>query len=501
MAPAAAPLEQGRARRQSGLLRLALLGVDLAALVAAVVMVGPIREAFQGLFPLPPDWDTRHVAASLITVPVMLVVFWLQGRYDLENSLVGPREYGQIVHAVGAGVILAMALSFFTGDRPLVSRSWLVLTWVLTILFVSLARFLARRAVHWLHRCGVLHTRVIVVGASALGVALAEQFRAARSEGIDVVGFIDEYLPLGQRIEGVPVVGRPIDLIGGLDPNLADEYILVPQALPHQRLEEISRHVTSRGGPVVRMAVSSTDLLTHGFVVAERSNIPLLTLRRARLNGMDWLLKRAVDIGLATIALFVLAPIAAAKILRRGVTGRHSLWSRQMVSTTGGSVTVLRLLSPDVATWPPLRGAPALLAVIGGSLSLVGPRPRLWEPGGLASAPVPLTAIAPGLTGPWRLAGPDTTLEEQDLADLTYVRNYSIWEDLRILWRTARCLLHAGSVDKGLGRWRTEATWHSTGDAWYTPIDGRIPLTMPGAPQVGSARTHTTETRWGARSR
>jgi lipopolysaccharide/colanic/teichoic acid biosynthesis glycosyltransferase len=412
----------------------------------------------------------------MITVPIMLVVFWLQGRFDLENSLVGPREYGQIVHAVGSGVLLAIGLSYFTSDRPLVSRSWLVLTWALAIICVSMARFITRRTVHWLRRRGSLHTRVVIVGTSALGVALADQFRAARSEGIDVVGFIDEYIPRGQSIAGVPVVGRPIDLIDGFDPSLADEYILVPQALPHQRLEEISRHVATRGGPVVRMAVSSTDLLTHGFVVAERSNIPLLTLRRARLTGMDFLLKRALDVSVATIALLVLVPLAAGLVIWRMLAGQHPCWSRQAIWTTGGGVTWLRLLTPDVATWPPLRGAPALPAVIVGRLSLVGPRPRLWEPGEAASPPVSLTAIAPGLTGPWRLARAGTTPEEQDLADLTYVRNYSIWEDFRILWRTTLRLMHARPVDGGIRRWYPDIELRLSGDERLMPTDDRIPL-------------------------
>jgi lipopolysaccharide/colanic/teichoic acid biosynthesis glycosyltransferase len=491
---------QGRLRHRAGTIRLALFGIDLVALVAAVAMVSPVREAFQDMLPLPPDWDERHVAASFITVPVMLLVFWLQGRYELENSLVGPREYGRIAHAVGTGVILAMGLSFFTSDRPLVSRSWLMLTWVLAILFVSAARFLARRTMHWLHRRGLLHTRVIIVGASALGVALAEQFRAARSEGIDVVGFIDEYVPLGHSVNGVAIVGRPIDLVDGLDPSLADEYILVPQALPHQRLEEISRHVASRDGPVVRMAVSSLDLLTHGFVVAERSNIPLLTLGRPRLTGMDVLLKRAVDVSLASLALLVLAPLAVACMAVRSLAGRRPLALRHLISTAGGSMTAIWLLSPEVATWPPIRGTLALPAVIRGTLSLVGPRPKVWAPGRSALAPASSTAIAPGLTGPWRLAGPDTTLEEQDLADLTYVRNYSIWEDFRILWRTAVCLMRPRSDDGGIRRWHPEAA-QLLDDARTRSTDERVSLTLPGDSTARIGATSATEAQIGSRRR
>jgi hypothetical protein len=39
-------------------------------------------------------------------------------------------------------------------------------------------------------------------------------------------------------------------------------------------------------------------------------------------------------------------------------------------------------------------------------------------------------------------------MEDQMVQDLAYVRNYSIWEDLRILWRS----IQPGAL---LGRWET----------------------------------------------
>jgi lipopolysaccharide/colanic/teichoic acid biosynthesis glycosyltransferase len=391
----------------------------------------------------------------------MVLVFWSHGRYDLENCLVGHREYAQIAHAVGYGVILAMGLSYFAHDQLLVSRSWLVLMWVFSILLVAAGRFMARRAVFLLHRQGFLRTRVIIVGASAVGVGLAEQFRGATGDGIDVVGFVDEFLPLGHLVVGVPVIGRPVDLVRGLDPTLADEYILVAQAIPHERLQEIFRRAVSTRGPVVRMAVSSMDVLTHGLVIAERSNVPLLTLQRAKLVGMDRFLKRLVDVVLACLGLVILLPIAAFLLLRSAYIGRGPLWTRERIWTAGGRVATVTLFSPDIVPWLPLRGAPALLSVLKGDIGLVGPRPRRWQPDQSESASPTLTMIAPGLTGPWRLAGPHTGMEEQDLADLTYVRSYSIWEDLRILWHTACRLSPRCQRDERLGRWHRTIDTHA----------------------------------------
>jgi lipopolysaccharide/colanic/teichoic acid biosynthesis glycosyltransferase len=172
-------------------------------------------------------------------------------------------------------------------------------------------------------------------------------------------------------------------------------------------------------------------------------------------------LKRVVDILLSSLGLVFLLPVVAVVLLLHVRAGRRSLWVRERICTAGGRVATVMLLRPDVVAWLPLRGAPALLAVLKGDIGLVGPRPRRWKPGQIATASPSLTAIAPGLTGPWRLAGPRTTLEEQALADLTYVRNYSIWEDLRILWHTGGRLLSWRLRGERLGRWYLTTEVHA----------------------------------------
>jgi lipopolysaccharide/colanic/teichoic acid biosynthesis glycosyltransferase len=283
---------------------------------------------------------------------------------------------------------------------------------------------------------------------STLGVTLAEQFRASEGEGIDVLGFLDEYLPLGEQLlAGVSVIGRPGDVLDRRANESIDEYILVPQALPHERLEEITRLMVSRDGPVLRMAVSSRDLLTHGVLVTERSHVPLVTLQRARLSGLDMVLKRALDITAALVAVVVVAPVTLVALAVSYAAGRRPLLTPELIYAPGGGTTRLWLLAQGVSGRLPIRGAPALLAVLIGRLSLVGPRPIPWRSGDLPVESLSVTSLPAGLTGPWRLTGPHASLEDQTLRDLAYVRNYSIWEDLRILLQSVR----PGAL---LGRWQ-----------------------------------------------
>jgi lipopolysaccharide/colanic/teichoic acid biosynthesis glycosyltransferase len=94
--------------------------------------------------------------------------------------------------------------------------------------------------------------------------------------------------------------------------------------------------------------------------------------------------------------------------------------------------------------------------VLRGELSLVGPRPVLFGPGGPPDH-IGLTAVKPGLTGRWRLSGPGASLADQAAQDLRYVHEYSIWEDLRILWVSARRVPRGGATPGPLSRWDVPA--------------------------------------------
>jgi lipopolysaccharide/colanic/teichoic acid biosynthesis glycosyltransferase len=456
-----AAIPRHASRRARRLLQLALMVTDAVLMSGAVGAAGLLRLQLDGVAPVVPLGHVeRHVLASFLIVPALLGLFWLRGLYDLDRILVGTREYAQIVHGVSYGVLLTLTSSFFVGGPPLVSRSWLLLLWGLVIGSVFLGRFVARRVVRHLRRAGRLHTRVVVVGASQAGIQIAEQLRQARNEGIDVIGFLDEYVPLGQELlPGVAVTGRPGDLVrsaterGGTERDEVDEYILVSEALPHERLAQISRLMVTRSRPALRLVVSSVDLLTHGLQVDERGYVPFVTLRRARLGAVETALKYGFDVLVTAFTLAVLMPSCVFVLGRWYFERRGPLMCRYPIYGVGGAKVMLWLLHPNVTTWLPLRGVPALLAVIGGQLSLVGPRPVVWRENSADPPEIWLTAAKPGLTGPWRLLGPSASTTDQATQDLTYVRNYSIWEDVRILWSSIRNL-HLGRLSSPLARWQ-----------------------------------------------
>jgi exopolysaccharide biosynthesis polyprenyl glycosylphosphotransferase len=211
--------------------------------------------------------------------------------------------------------------------------------------------------------------------------------------------------------------------------------------------------------------------------------LPLLAVEQPRFEGWQRMVKTGVDRCLALTALVVLAPvllgIAVAVRMsgpgpvlfrqeRVGINGRSftMLKFRSMVVDADGQVEQLRQgnisdgllfkLREDprvtsVGRWLrrlSLDELPQLLNVVGGSMSLVGPRPPLPREVARYDASVSRRLLVkPGLTGLWQISGrSDLPWEEAVRLDLRYVENWSLALDTKILWKTFAAVLSSSGA-------------------------------------------------------
>jgi exopolysaccharide biosynthesis polyprenyl glycosylphosphotransferase len=87
---------------------------------------------------------------------------------------------------------------------------------------------------------------------------------------------------------------------------------------------------------------------------------------------------------------------------------------------------------------------PQLFNVLGGSMSLVGPRPPLpGEVEAYSDAAKRKFLVRPGMTGLWQVSGrSDLSWDESIRIDVHYVENWSLSMDLMIIWRTFGAIVH-----------------------------------------------------------
>ena len=387
----------------------------------------------------------------LLMIPVLGLIFVAQGLYEPANLLVGAREFAGVFRASTYG-LLAITVITFVLRWPL-SRSWTVVSWGLMTVFVIAVRFGVRRIAAAVRQRGRLTARVVVVGADEDSIALAEQVNQPGS-GMRVVGILDDYIPTGTELPGgLRVVGPSASLLQTTSRLQVQDAIVAPHALPWETLRELMLvSATRANGLRVHLSAGFYDLLTAGVRFSERNHVPLLTLRKARLSAVERVIKGVLDVGLAAILVVALAPLVGLMAVCQWRAGspltidRERVLGRNLVS-----FDLLRFRSSSPFQSDFLRKLPGLLNVLRGQLSLVGPRP-MSEEEAKRQGGMPLTTIQPGLTGPWRQAADPA---EQATLDLYYVRSYSVWLDVAVLYERAmfrlrplakRCLDIAGAV-------------------------------------------------------
>ena len=173
------------------------------------------------------------------------------------------------------------------------------------------------------------------------------------------------------------------------------------------------------------------------------------------------MLKRAFDFVAALMALLLLAPvIAGVALLVRLRLGSPVLFSQPRPGRHGRPFRMYKfrsmnsacdaqgVLLPDAqrltrfGLWlraSSLDELPGLWSVLGGDMSLVGPRPLLIQylPR-YSSRQARRHEVRPGITGWAQVNGRNAiSWEEKFELDVWYVEHQSFWLDLKILWLTA----------------------------------------------------------------
>jgi exopolysaccharide biosynthesis polyprenyl glycosylphosphotransferase len=360
-----------------------------------------------------------------------------------------------------------------------IARGWILVTWILIGLFVTGGRFALRRAVQYLRVRGRFLTAVLIVGANEEGQAIAQQLQSNRKAGIWVAAFVDDVFEPGKEpLPGVPILG-PTHFLDSMVQYLdIHEIIIASTSVPHDKFIEIFQRFGTQNNVTVRLSSGLYELITTGVEVKEIGNVPLMTVNKMRLTGFETVLKRTLDLLISTTGLLLLWPIMTLIAIAIKWDSPGPIFYRRKVIGAGGNpfyAWKFRTMYTDaderLVNNPELRHQfnqnhklkndpritrigkflrrtsldelPQLFNVFVGQMSLVGPRmiteeerPRYGK------FHLNLFTVKPGITGLWQVSGrSDISYEERVMLDMRYIRNYSIWSDLYLLWLTVPAVL------------------------------------------------------------
>ncbi len=401
------------------------------------------------------------LAVSALAIVLVFPVFQL---YQPQRGESVARELGDLVLAWSVVAAIIVAGLFVTKTGESISRVWMA-SWFVAGLAALAATRIATRLVlrHW-RRNGRNLRHIAIVGAGALGARIAETLARESWTGFNVIGYYDDDPSLhGRSVAQKPVLGSPDRLASDVESLGIDQVWLAIPLRAELRMRAIL-DMTRQSAVEVRLVpdIFGFHLLNHSF--SEVAGLPVVSLTASPMAGFARIGKAVEDAVLGSL-LFVLAlPLmlliaACIKATSRGPV----LYRQQRVTENARSFTMLKFRTMPVAAeaasgavWSrhgedratpfgrllrrySLDELPQLLNVLGGDMSLVGPRPERPEFVARFRAEIPgymqKHLVKAGITG-WAqvndLRG-DSDLARRIQYDLYYIDRWSLWFDLRIL--------------------------------------------------------------------
>ncbi len=403
---------------------------------------------------------------------LILSVFYLADTYKPESQIAGLRVPARIIlcNAFVAGV--SAALIYLSGawkQNPFVWRGVLLPSLGIFTILAVMSRLWAAR---WV-RSRAQQTRWLILGAGDSAIKFVKDFLKINPLGRLVVLAEDleniNQLP-NSSINGM---GSLLDLPDWISLSWSGVLVATEVELSDAQLQQLMQ-MRLQGIPVYRLPDYYEGLWYKlpSFLLQDTWFIFNVGFNLIS-SGISWKLKRLVDIIAAFLLLLTLSPLILLTALAIKLDSPGSIFYSQLrtgLNTQTFRVYKFRSMYQDAekrgVQWATKRDPritrvgyllrltridelPQLWNVLLGDMSLIGPRPERPEFDVKLRKAIPYYdvryLVKPGITGWAQVLYPyGASIEdayEKLSYDLYYIKNYSIWLDVAIFFKTIRVVL------------------------------------------------------------
>jgi exopolysaccharide biosynthesis polyprenyl glycosylphosphotransferase len=480
-------------REYDQVLRYSNIVLDLMVTVVSVFLAAFLRDHVVAPYLAPGLVWGKVSPASLFPLTMMLplclvVLLRIQGQYESLRTarvqdITGPVLMASMGTAL-AGMVAAFFLDSSAEPRAGLSRLILVLFAVCAFCLLTAKHILIRALLQRIRVRGYNWRTLVLVGSAADVTTIARQISMSPQWGFRVVATLltDRGRPsIPVDVAGTEIAGavheyrNQSELAHYLHTAPVDEVILVSHTEPLEKLAglfETCEEMGIRTRLTVQFFRNTLARPRMDYIEA----VPLVTWSPAPDASGALLIKHVFDRIAATGFLIVFSPVLLGVALlvkltsnkwsdpilfgqsRCGLNGRlFTMWKfRTMVVNADSLVNKLQgqnemggpvfKIKHDPRITPvgrllrrlSLDELPQLYNVMVGDMSLVGPRPPLprevakydrWQRRRLS--------MKPGITCLWQVSGRNNLpFETWMKLDLEYIDNWSLWLDIKILFRT-----------------------------------------------------------------
>jgi len=324
-----------------------------------------------------------------------------------------------------------------------------------------------------------LSERLLIVGASDLGIAIARYATGRRKLGSRLVGFLSDELEHERSfIEGIPVLGKVHQLEKFVDQFAIDRIVVASKGRKEHFPSEVLLN-QKLNGVAVESGISFYERVSGRVYIRDLQPSYLIFSEGFRTSRFADFEKRVFDLVVSAFGLLLTSPVMLLCAIAIRLDSPGSVFfSQERVGKGGKLFWVLKLRSMyDGAeaecgpVWTQagddrvtrvgrflrktrLDEVPQLWNVLKGEMSLVGPRPERPEFVESLCVRYPYFALReslkPGVTG-WAqiqkgYVNEVEEFEEKLALDIYYMKYRSTAMDLLILWKTAKTMLLMSGV-------------------------------------------------------
>ena len=449
--------------------KAALLLGDVLAFVLAGILAAVLAKAWGDV--QDGHWlvsqDLQRYWAWLCVVVLGLVFFLVRFRHYSDRKPFWT-ELGEVLWVLLVLAVLDLAVIGIARWNS--SRLWWALVWPLAAFCVPLGRGILRAA---MRRMRLWQRPALVVGNGLNAHEAVEALQSEPALGFEVVGYVEAQEALHDDGALLQAWAKTpgVQFVLALEADQSDLREAVLRKLAHWKAEDVNVIPAMRGVPLFGTDISY--FFSH--------EVAMLKLRNNLRYWPARILKRVFDVVVALILLVLLAlPFAyIAWLIRRD--GGPAIFAHKRVGQSGREFACFKfrtmrvdaekqlrlLLASDPAAraeWErefklrndpritrigqflrrtSLDELPQLLNVIRGEMSLVGPRPVINAELERYGDDVDyFLMVRPGMTGLWQVSGRnDVDYDTRVYLDTWYVKNWSMWYDVAILFKTINVVL------------------------------------------------------------
>jgi len=418
----------------------------------------------------PTHWNSEYSFLAALAVLAFYLISEFGGIYRSWRGVPFRMQFFQLLLVWGGVVLTLLFLASVTKTSSNYSRM-VILVWLVSVPAVlSLWRLLLRGLLSHLRAQGYNTRTVAIVGAGELGVRVAQKINHAPWLGLNLLGFFDDRAYQEARLSWDGQIQGDFDDL--VEKARRGEVDLIYIALPLTAQPRIMDLVSRLADTTVSLYLVPDFFVSNLFhgQWTSLAGLPMVSVFDTPFWGVEGWLKRAQDIVLSSLILCVIALpmllIAIAvklsspgpvlfKQLRYGIDGKPiKVWKFRSMRVLENGDKVVQATRNDPRVTPlgaflrrtSLDELPQFINVLMGDMSIVGPRPHAVahneEYRALIKGYMLRHAVKPGITGwaqinGWR--GETDTLDKMEKRvehDLWYIRNWSFWLDLKIVFLT-----------------------------------------------------------------